>query len=1054
MKLKSKKIGLLTQAVLASSVIACLAPSFSVMAAGVAVGVGTTIGAGGAAPDPTDWVQFIADVELTTAAGANNVLAASDGVTPVAITLGLSAATDGTANHGIIKVNDAAGFAPAGGLGEAGANNALNKLYFAAVSTTELKKNAYFANNIDFNGLAATLKLSPQLAGTPLIISAADIMSTGGDNGTITVDDAVPGTQVNFEGKIGDAVNKPTLFNVGTGAAAVTAYVKGAVNLSAGQIKIFEDAILKVADAVDVTGPINGGAVDKGTLLFEGNSLVANNVGAGASLSLVDVTGGIDVATPKTADFAGDVSAVNIKIAPFTFMQMGGATTITGKIDGSAPGVGYLSFSENGTSAGGDVGGTYPLDYISVHSNAAAGGAKVVNFTGGNVNATLLEVRGDGKNNSTVKFSAPGNQVFGNIGTFTPGKNIVDFHDTAKMTGDVGQDGSKFEQVLIAGAGARDFEITGNIWADNTIFLDDFTMTLNANSVIHGNVITAGGGTGTLTFNGVNTGVTDGNIGRRVDHLKAVNTVGTATANIDADIYATDININGTSTLQVTGNHTFKGNVTAAGGGSTLSLGTNELDVNGAVTFGANDRLQIAITDAGNGKLAITGAVAAIDPTSTLALDTTGGTNTGYINGGTYTVITTTAGGVAVMPVQAGTSAILSGKTVVNGNNLDLVITRTGLDNAAFNPGPQGTGVATALETAGANTNLTQGLQDLMSDLQNLPSTAKVTTALQTLAPNVSGAAVAGSQQGVELGATAIGERMQLARSDVGSYHRGMSAGDVFDNGMGLWAQVVGSDFTQDLRGGVAGYDGNNLGVMFGADWKLTDELLFGVAAGYGTTDIDYDLAASTLNIDTWQASVYGSWQFKEPWFADGMIGVSHHSYDQRRNIILPPSLRVALANYNGWQWNAKVRAGYEHQEGDWHITPAVSLKYSNLSIDDYNETNAGAANLRVSNKSVDSLVAGLGVKAEYRAGMFAPEAHASAYYDFNANSQETNNLFLGSTVGFATNGVKPPHDSYEVGAGLNVYAMDKLQLNLHYDYSFKSDFHSHTGLFQIRYEW
>ncbi|MFO1257110.1 MAG: autotransporter domain-containing protein [Gammaproteobacteria bacterium] len=992
MKFKSKKIGLLTQAVLASSVVISLVSPITVLGAQVNIAADETIGAGGGAPNPVDWVVFTANATLSTAANPNNTLGVSDGTGALPLILGLSAGTDGTANHGKIKFDVTGAIIP-GGIGMDVANKQLDSLLFSGVTPLDatLDGPVFIVNDVKFGAAGQTLNLN------------ANLKSSGPNKGI-------------------DFNNKDSTLNVKEGIT-----IDGEIDSVAGG----------PAGTVNFLG--NPG----------GNSVVTGKIGNTHSLAMLDI-----------AALTVEAQDVVIK-SPINFSDAGtlqietDATVVTGAVTTTGGnGKGTLQFQEGGTVAGNIGANGASLAQITAHGDNTVGGAKELSLNG-DVFANTIHVEGEIGNDSKITFhSVAGANVTGNLTTGIANKHIVDFTKTANMTGNIGKAAQKFALVQVTNdVGAPpELAVTGNIWAVETKIFQDKTLTLNANSSIHGNLTTGGAaGTGTLKFAG-NASVSDGNIGTGANLLAVTTTAGTA--NIDADIDATTINIKGTSTLQVTGKHTFTGNLIAAGAGSTLSLGTNQLTVTGNATFGANDRLQIAITDAGNGKLAITGAVAAIDPTSTLALDTTGGTNTGYINGGTYTVITTTAGGVAVMPVQAGTSAILSAKTVVNGNNLDLVITRTGLDNAAFNPGPQGSGVATALETAGANTNLTQGLQDLMSDLQNLPSTAEVTTALQTLAPNVSGAAVAGSQQGVELGARAIGERMQLARSDVGSYHRGMSAGDVFDNGMGLWAQVVGSDFTQDLRGGVAGYDGNNLGVMFGADWKLTDELLFGVAAGYGTTDIDYDLAASTLNIDTWQASVYGSWQFKEPWFADGMIGVSHHSYDQRRNIILPPSLRVALANYNGWQWNAKVRAGYEHQEGDWHITPAVSLKYSNLSIDDYNETNAGAANLRVSNKSVDSLVAGLGVKAEYRAGMFAPEAHASAYYDFNANSQETNNLFLGSTVGFATNGVKPPHDSYEVGAGLNVYAMDKLQLNLHYDYSFKSDFHSHTGLFQIRYEW
>jgi outer membrane autotransporter protein len=982
MTLKSRKFGLLTQAVLASSV--CLLP-MSLMAANVDVAADGDVIADGDTAWFSDAATKRGDVNKDATLGLGTGGVAPDiGVTLSADTL---TPTKGTLNFlGNTALGGATG--AAGGIGQLASK--LDSITIAAAP----------ADNVTFGG--------------PIFL--ANDMTFGDDNQVINLNANANLAKIDF-------ANKNSTLNIKQGVTVAgnidsTVGANGTVNFLAND-----------AGVTTVTGT-TGGAANELALVAVG-ALTTNLQDDTAATNFTIAAGGtLQMDTAKNIDSTGGAIANN------GTLDLKGQSTVTGEITGA---------------------GTVIVDSVT--------GNKSVTFIGGNVAASTIAIRGTLATNSNADFTEPGSTVAANITTNRPGHNNVKLTNTSIMTGNMGSAASPLAAVELASAGTHDITITGDVWANSVEFKADRIATLADNSNFNTRVLNEAGAAsrGTLTYAGNST--TGGTIGiGGAGSLLLVNTTGAGKAvNVGHDIAATNITIEGTSTLNVTANAlNFEGIFATAGAGSTLNLGANTLNVNGNTTIAALDTLKIDVNDATNGKLAVTGN--ATNPNGMKLAVNTNGVTPGFVPAGTRNIITDTAGAnLSVIPVaniiETDSSAMLGFSTQLAntlgnaGDTLQLVISRAGLDNPTFAPGPQGEGVASSLETAGANGQLTTGLTGLMVDLQNLDTNAEVTLALQTLAPNASGAVIEGTTVGADARMDSVNKRMEIARNGVGSYNTGMSAGDSA-NGMGLWAQFLVSDFKQKMRGGVPGYKGDNIGMMFGADNQVTDTWLVGAAVGYGTTDIDFDLAGSTVNIDSWQAAVYASWDFNSPWFADGMIGFAHHTYDQKRNIILPPLLRTAIADYNAWEWMAEARVGYEHQEGDWYITPGVSLEYSNLSIDDYNETNAGAANLSVKSKDADSFIAGLGVKAEYRGGMFAPEAHAGVYYDFNASRQETNNVFLGSTVGFDTKGVKPAHESYEVGVGLNVYAMSELTLTLNYDYSFKSDFHSNTGYLKLRYEW
>ena len=67
--------------------------------------------------------------------------------------------------------------------------------------------------------------------------------------------------------------------------------------------------------------------------------------------------------------------------------------------------------------------------------------------------------------------------------------------------------------------------------------------------------------------------------------------------------------------------------------------------------------------------------------------------------------------------------------------------------------------------------------------------------------------------------------------------------------GLGLWTAGTITAGERDARSGLSnGFDFRRDGITVGADWRIDDRFLFGVAVGFGWSNTEFDAPRSTAN--------------------------------------------------------------------------------------------------------------------------------------------------------------------------------------------------------------
>jgi len=596
-----------------------------------------------------------------------------------------------------------------------------------------------------------------------------------------------------------------------------------------------------------------------------------------------------------------------------------------------------------------------------------------------------------------------------------------------------------------------------NVMADTGSVAVSAGATLNVNGKIDaiGSLVGAGNvslGTGTLAAGGDNAsstfaGVVSGTgiFSKVGDGTLILSGVNTSTG--DLDVNEGILSMNGTWAGEVDvaaagilkGSGTINDDLTVGGivapGNSigTLTVGA------GNYTQAADSRFEVEFEEDGDEDLLnVAAGTATITAGATLVPIAFDNVTTSQ----TYTFMTTSGGIVGTFSTIEDNYGVYDFAANKVGNNYNLVVTRQTYASA-LEAGSNATSLASTLDTVFAGAPGAD-MQSMMDTLDTL-NPDDLNDAYEGLLPDVTGAAGMVTN-------TTTGQIQSLVGGRLGSVRGGgVSSGDEFID-KNAWVQTFYNEADQDTRKGFNGYEADAKGFALGADGRLNNNLVLGLAYGYGNSDSQS--FSSGLDSDSHTFMVYGSYDFASGTHVDGMASYGVSEYDSARSTIMG----TARGDYEGEQIALRADAGIDipcyHEE--FILTPTASARYSHVNLDDYQETGAPGANLYVAEQSADTFTVGLGAKAsadikQNEEWMMRPTISAGVTYDVAQDDVASTSRFVAGGGAFTTQGLTPSRTALEVGGNITFSRSDGLDVVVNYDGELREDYDSHTGLIRLK---
>lgn len=355
-----------------------------------------------------------------------------------------------------------------------------------------------------------------------------------------------------------------------------------------------------------------------------------------------------------------------------------------------------------------------------------------------------------------------------------------------------------------------------------------------------------------------------------------------------------------------------------------------------------------------------------------------------------------------------------------------------------------------------ADTDLT--LKGALQILEDLPSKEKLVESVSQLTPDLDLPEITLATNNFIV-AEATAERIEvLARSGFPNNASGYSAGNMYGSDNGVWIKGLIGNIKQGPRDNFAGYNATTGGVVIGADTKFLDNLWFGLGfSNVHTLMRSKDFPSKRIILDSYQVTAYGSFSPKN-YYIDGFASLALNNYKTKREILFIIPNQIATAKFKGVQPAFKFAAGYIFDLLGIRIIPNLSLQYSVLYQNPYNEEPANIIGLqKISSEQLKQLEGGVGVKL----GIMDDGGSDSTYNyevrmmllnDFQATPRVTTAEFVGGGGSFKIPGITPNKITYNLGTGIVFKYKDSLHFTINYDLRIKNKFIGHAGAIAVRY--
>jgi outer membrane autotransporter protein len=854
-----------------------------------------------------------------------------------------------------------------------------------------------------------------------------------------------------------------------------------------------------------------GGGVAGGAGGFAGGAGATGTINGGGGAGL---GGAVFVQQGGTFNIAG---AFNVTGSTATGGTAGGGTATAGSAFGAgiflqgsgtvnfAPGAGVIQTMSNAiadqTGSGGTGGnagswmlakfgaGTLVLQAANTYSGGTSVTGGLINFSAANnfgsgqvtlnggglqwatgntadVSGQLASLGSSGAtfdtNGNNVTFANPlggtGGLTKAGIGTLTlSGANTY----SGVTTIDAGTlqlaSGASLASALTINAGT--FAINGNTSIGNlsgsggAINLASGILTVNssANSTLASTISGAGGltkaGNGTLSLTGANsyTGATTVSAG-----TLAVN--GSITSNVTVGSGGT---LGGTGTI--VGNVVTTGNLAPGN-----SIGT--LTVNGNYTQSAGSTYTVEVNAAGQtDKLNVTGT-ATING-GTVAVQAQSGS---YARNTTYTILTANGGVSGTYSNLTSNFAFLTPSLSYDANNvyLSLVMNQSAFAAGALTPNQYAVGTALDQSWASATGDFSTVLNAL-----SVLSTQQGPQALNQISGQPYADFGTVNVQGSTLFMNAVGQQLSAARGGVGGSGQRQALAQACDaeacdaatgpwgvwvSGLGGFGNVLGNGNSQTLT-----Y--NFIGTAAGIDYRVTPNVLLGVAAGYtyGQQWVDSFFGkgwSNTLNV-----TAYGSFTL-DGFYADALAGYAYSNNQLQRQLFIPGLQgRTANGSAGANQFLGQLETGYRigvFALTATTVTPFARLQLASVNQAAFQEWGASSLSLNVAQQTTNSvrttfgadLAASFGLGNQRTLDMGVRVGWLHEYAD---TGRPMTAAFAGAPAnGFTVYGATPQRDSAVIGLRASSYVADATQLYFRYDGELGGGSDNHVFNVGVRLSW
>ena len=201
-----------------------------------------------------------------------------------------------------------------------------------------------------------------------------------------------------------------------------------------------------------------------------------------------------------------------------------------------------------------------------------------------------------------------------------------------------------------------------------------------------------------------------------------------------------------------------------------------------------------------------------------------------------------------------------------------------------------------------------------------------------------------------------------------------------------------------------AGFDVETLGVTVGFDYRASSRWLLGLAGGWLDSGSDFVHGEGTLDVEGYSATAFAGYA-RDAFYFDLVGSWGQNEYDLSRFVHVPSeslALEIpqhARGNPDGDQAAFAAALGYDASFGATGLGFFGRASWVDVTIDAFDETGAGGANLALSEQDLESLLSEVGLELTRAVstswGVWLPQLRVAWLHEFEDDARLIRGRFV-----------------------------------------------------------